>query len=143
MANHRYAIFRSNARVASLPDTPTPTHVLPGGQPLPGGSPLLPLEMVSLAKHRREHSESAADTPRSYSEVAQARPPDAHEVLRANSGRAQPMSVTVSSVVPISISAQNLSVVKKSPTDVPETVNSEPSSEDETSDDRKTDEEEH
>ena len=53
------------------------------------------------------------------------------------------MSVTVSSVVPISISTQNPSVVKKSPTDVPEAVNSEPSSEDETSDDRKTDEEEH
>ena len=81
--------------------------------------------------------------PRSYSEVVQARPPNAHEVLRANSGRARPMSVTVSSVVPISISVQNLSVVKKSPTDVPEAVNSEPSSEDETSDDRKTDEEEH
>ena len=142
MANHRY-VLRSNARAASLPDTPTPTHVLPGGQPLSGGSPLLPLETVSLAKHRQEHSESAVDTPHSYSEVAQARPPDAHEVLRANSGRARPMSVTVSSVVPISISTQNLSVVKKSPTNTPETVNSEPSSEDETSDNQKTDEEEH
>ena len=142
MANHRY-VLRSNARAASLPETPTPTYTLPGRQPLPGGSPLSPLETVSLAKHRREHSEAAVITPRSYSEVAQARPPNAHEVLRANSGRARPMSVTVSSVVPISISAQNPSVVKKSPTDVPETVNSEPSSEDETSDDRKTDEEEH
>ena len=102
MANHRY-VLRSNAQAASLPDTPT--HVLPGGQLLPRGSPLSPLETVSLAKHRREHSESAAVTPRSYSEVVQVRPPDVHEVLRVNSGRARPMSVTVSSVVPISISA--------------------------------------
>ena len=67
--------------------------------------------------------------PRLYSEVA-----------RATSDRAQPLSVTVSSVVLVS-STRNSLVVKGSPTSVPVAARSEPSTEGETSDDRKTDEE--
>lgn len=67
--------------------------------------------------------------PRLYSEVA-----------RATSDRARPLSVTVSSVVLVS-SMRNSLVVKGSPTSVPVAARSEPSTEGETSDDRKTDEE--
>ena len=67
--------------------------------------------------------------PRLYSEVA-----------RATSDRARPLSVTVSSVVLVS-STRNSLVVKGSPTSVPVAARSEPSTEGETSDDRKTDEE--
>ena len=78
--------------------------------------------------------------PRLYSKVARVRTPNTPGVVQATSDRARPLSVTVSSVVLVS-STRNLLVVKGSPTSVPVAARSEPSTEGETSDDRKTDEE--